>query len=181
MNGISTPKQILDFRRYGTVRRVEGETPRADSISTCLEGHSKANPGLVLAAARTWIGTPYARGASLRGVGCDCIGHARGVLAAVTGAPAPSPPPWSPDWPSAWPRQLIALGRACMIERAPAEAQVGDLVAIRRTDRRLAHVGILADRGRFIHATERFGVVEVPLSAWAGRIAWAASFPAAPL
>lgn len=142
---------------------------------------SVASAADVLAAARTWLGTPYARGASLRGVGCDCIGHALGVLAAVTGAPAPAPPPWSPDWPSAWPRLLIALGRRYMIERAPAEAQVGDLVAIRRTDRRLAHVGILSDADRFIHATERLGVVEVPLAGWAGRIAWAGSFPAVPL
>ncbi len=59
-----------------------------------------------------------------------------------------------------------------MIERAPAEAEVGDLVAIRRTDGREAHDGMLADDCRFIYAIERFGVVEVPLSAWAGRIAW---------
>jgi NlpC/P60 family putative phage cell wall peptidase len=136
----------------------------------------------VLKASRSWIGTPYVRGASLRGVGCDCIGLARGVWATVTGAAeAPAAPRWSPDWPAAWPRQLIALGRRHMIERDPAQAGPGDLVAIRRTDGREAHVGILADRGRFIHATERLGVVEVPLSGWAERIAWAASFPAVPL
>lgn len=135
----------------------------------------------VLAMARLWIGTPYVRGASLRGIGCDCIGLARGVWAAVTGAPAPPALPWSPDWASAWPRHLIALGDRHMLPRRPAEAGPGDLVAIRRTDGREAHVGILAERGRFIHATERLGVVEVPLSAWAGRVAWAASFPAAPL
>jgi cell wall-associated NlpC family hydrolase len=68
-----------------------------------------------------------------------------------------------------------------MIERTPAEAEPGDLVAIRRTDGREAHVGILSGDGRIIHAIERLGVVEVPLAGWAGRIAWAASFPAAPL
>jgi NlpC/P60 family putative phage cell wall peptidase len=136
----------------------------------------------VIVEARLWIGTPYARGASLRGVGCDCVGLARGVWAAVTGAvEAPPAARWSPDWPAAWPRQLISLGRRHMIEREPAAACPGNLVAIRRTDGRAAHVGILADRGGFIHATERLGVVEVPLSAWAGRIAWAAAFPAAPL
>ncbi|MBP7001722.1 NlpC/P60 family protein [Amaricoccus sp.] len=140
-----------------------------------------ADARLVLLIARGWIGTPYARGASLRGVGCDCIGLARGVWAAVTGAPAPPALPWSPDWAAAWPRHLIALGDRHMLPRRPAEAGPGDLVAIRRTDGHEAHVGILAQCGRFIHATERLGVVEVPLSAWAGRIAWAASFPAAPL
>lgn len=136
-----------------------------------------AEPRSVLSAARSWLGTPYVRGASLLGVGCDCVGLARGVFAAVTGRPAPPAPPWSPDWPASWPRQLMALGNRHMIERDPTSAGPGNLIAIRRTDGRAAHVGILADRGRFIHATERVGVVEVPLSAWAGRIAWAAAFP----
>jgi hypothetical protein len=35
----------------------------------------------VIAAARGWLGTPYHDQASLKGVGCDCLGLARGVLA----------------------------------------------------------------------------------------------------
>jgi hypothetical protein len=96
----------------------------------------------------------------------------------VTGAAPPPAPRWSPDWPAARPRQLIVLGRRHMIERDPAAAGPGHLVAIRRTDGCVARFEILADRGRFIHATERVGVLEVPLSARAGRIAWAAAFPA---
>ncbi|TPE52586.1 NlpC/P60 family protein [Amaricoccus solimangrovi] len=134
----------------------------------------------VVQASRRWLGTPYAPGAALRGIGCDCVGLARGVWSELTGRPPPPAPPWSPDWPTSWPRALIALGEAHMIPRRPAEAGPGDLVAIRRLGGREAHAGILTENGRFIHATERFGVVEVPLAGWAGRIAWAASFPISP-
>lgn len=141
---------------------------------------NRSDPAAVLAAARRWLGTPYAPGAAVRGLGCDCIGLARGIWGELTDRPAPDAPPWSPDWPTSWPRTLIALGTAHMIPRPPREAGPGDLVAIRRAGGLAAHAGILADAGRFIHATERSGVVEVSLSGWSGRIAWAASFPGAP-
>lgn len=140
-----------------------------------------ADPDRVIAAARRWIGTPYVRGAAAEGLGCDCIGLARGVWAEVAGVSVPPPaPPWSPDWAVSLPRLLSALGRSIMIEIEPRAAGPGDLVAIRRTSGRPAHIGILSDDGRIIHASEACGVVEVPLSAWAGRIALAFRFPAPP-
>jgi cell wall-associated NlpC family hydrolase len=57
-------------------------------------------PDLILAEARRWIGTPYAHQASLRGVGCDCLGLVRGVYAALVG-PCPPVPPYAPDWAEA--------------------------------------------------------------------------------
>ena len=33
-----------------------------------------ADPAVVIATARSWLGTPYHDQASLRGVGCDCLG-----------------------------------------------------------------------------------------------------------
>ena len=33
----------------------------------------------IVATARSWLGTPYHHQASLRGVGCDCLGLVRGV------------------------------------------------------------------------------------------------------
>jgi NlpC/P60 family putative phage cell wall peptidase len=40
----------------------------------------------IVAEARSWIGTPYRHQASLKGVGCDCLGLVRGVWRAVLGA-----------------------------------------------------------------------------------------------
>jgi NlpC/P60 family putative phage cell wall peptidase len=54
------------------------------------------DPARVIAAARSWLSTPYHDQASLRGVGCDCLGLARGVWREVVG-PEPFPiPPYSP-------------------------------------------------------------------------------------
>jgi len=47
---------------------------------------------LVVAEALTWLGTPYRHQASLKGVGCDCLGLVRGVWRAVYG-PEPAPIP----------------------------------------------------------------------------------------
>ena len=45
-----------------------------------------ADPNRVVAAARGWLGTPYHEQASVQGVGCDCLGLARGVWREVVGA-----------------------------------------------------------------------------------------------
>ncbi|MGR3492459.1 MAG: peptidase P60, partial [Shimia sp.] len=50
------------------------------------------------AEARRWIGTPYHHRASLRGVGCDCLGLIRGVWRAVVGEEPWELPAYAPDW-----------------------------------------------------------------------------------
>jgi NlpC/P60 family putative phage cell wall peptidase len=37
----------------------------------------------IVVATRDWIGTPYQHQASLKGVGCDCLGLVRGVWRAA--------------------------------------------------------------------------------------------------
>lgn len=139
-----------------------------------------ADPERVIAAARSWLGTPYHDQASLRGVGCDCLGLARGVWREVVG-PEPSPiPPYSRDWSEIGPREVLAEGvRRMMIEVDPAAAEAGALVLFRMKPRAIAkHVGIISDPGSFIHAYERLGVIEEPLSSvWRRRIAFAFLFP----
>ena len=39
----------------------------------------------IVAETRGWIGTPYRHQASLKGVGCDCLGLVRGVWRACVG------------------------------------------------------------------------------------------------
>jgi NlpC/P60 family putative phage cell wall peptidase len=59
------------------------------------------DPQAVVAAARGWIGTPYQHQASLKGVGCDCLGLLRGVWRELCG-PEPEPiAPYTPDWSEA--------------------------------------------------------------------------------
>lgn len=68
---------------------------------TWVSRHKKpasADPTKVVAAARAWLGTPYHDQASLRGVGCDCLGLARGVWRDVIGDEPFAIPPYSRDW-----------------------------------------------------------------------------------
>jgi NlpC/P60 family putative phage cell wall peptidase len=137
-------------------------------------------PSQVVAAARSWLGTPYHDQASVRGVGCDCLGLARGVWRDVVG-PEPFPiPPYSRNWGETGLREVLAEGaRACMIEVEPSQAGAGGtLLLFRMVPRAIAkHVGILTEPERFIHAYERLGVIEEPLTqAWRRRIAFAFLF-----
>jgi NlpC/P60 family putative phage cell wall peptidase len=139
-----------------------------------------ADPALVVATARSWLGTPYHDQASLKGVGCDCLGLARGIWREVVGSEPFPIPPYSRDWGETGPHEVLADGaRGMMIEVIPSEAGPGALVLFRMSPRAIAkHVGILTEPDRFIHSYERLGVVEEVLtSAWRRRIAFAFLFP----
>ena len=141
-----------------------------------------ADPDAVIAAARLWLGTPYHDQASLRCVGCDCLGLARGIWRDLVGAEPHAIPPYSRDWGETGVREVLAEGaRAMMIEIPIAEIGPGALVLFRMAPRAIAkHVGILTAPDSFIHAYDRLGVIEEALTiAWARRIAFAFRFPAA--
>ncbi len=141
---------------------------------------ASADPASVVAVARSWLGTPYHDQASLRGVGCDCLGLARGIWREVVG-PEPFPIlPYSRDWGETGPREVLADGaRAMMIEVEPDAADPGALVLFRMQTRAIAkHVGILTGPDSFRHAYERLGVIEEPLTpSCRRRIAFAFLFP----
>ena len=139
-----------------------------------------ADPAAVIAAARLWLGTPYHDQASLRGVGCDCLGLARGVWRHLVGAEPQSIPPYSRDWGETGAREVLADGaRAMMIEISVDQIGPGTLVLFRMAPRAIAkHVGILTAPDSFIHAYNRLGVTEEALTTtWSRRIAFAFHFP----
>ena len=139
-----------------------------------------ADPTLVIATARSWLGTPYHDQASLRGVGCDCLGLARGVWREVVGDEPFPIPPYSRDWGETGPHEVLAKGAASMlIPIATKDVGSGALVLFRMASRAIAkHVGILTASDRFIHASERLGVIEEVLTpTWQRRIAFAFLFP----
>lgn len=134
-----------------------------------------------VAAARLWLGTPYVHQASAQGAGSDCLGLVRGVWRALYGAEPERPPAYSADWGEVGDAELLwqaALRHLIPVaEGAPAE--VGEVLLFRMRGGAIAkHLGIRAaldgapGGARFIHAYERHGVVESPLSGpWAARIA----------
>ena len=63
----------------------------------------------IIAAARGWLGTPYHHQASLRGVGCDCLGLVRGVWRELYGGEPEQTPPYSPFWAQQGSGETLAL------------------------------------------------------------------------
>jgi NlpC/P60 family putative phage cell wall peptidase len=141
---------------------------------------SQTAPARIIKATRRWIGTPYHDQASVRGVGCDCLGLLRGVWREFVG-PEPIPvPPYSRDWGETGPVEVLAgAARAAMVELNVPDACTGDVILFQmRTGAIAKHCGILSGRGYFIHAYERTGVIEENLTpAWQRRVAYAFRFP----
>ena len=139
-----------------------------------------ADPTKVIAAARTWLGTPYHDQASVKGAGCDCLGLARGVWRDVVGSETLPMPPYSRDWGEIGSREVLAENASrVMIRIDPETAGAGAVVLFRmRAGAIVKHVGILTGESTFIHSYERLGVIEEPLTtAWRQRIAFAFLFP----
>lgn len=135
----------------------------------------------VVRAARGWIGTPYLHQASLRGVGCDCLGLLRGLWRELIG-PEPEPmAPYAPSWAEIEGRErlLDAAGRhlVCGPEGA---IRPGQILVFRWKDGAPAkHCGIATANARFIHAHDGASVAEVALvPSWRRRIVARFDFPA---
>ena len=139
-----------------------------------------ADANRVIAAARSWLGTPYHDQASVRGVGCDCLGLARGTWREVVGTETLPVPPYSRDWGETGSSEVLGDSAApVMIRINPTDAGPGAVVLFRmRTAASVKHVGILTGAESFTHSYERLGVIEEPLTtAWRRRIAFAFPFP----
>ncbi len=135
----------------------------------------------VVTAARGWLGTPYQHQASLKFVGCDCLGLVRGVWRDCIGDEPEAPPAYSPDWAEAGGLENLAeAARRHLICIDVQDVRAGDVLLFRWKPHLPAkHAGIATGPDHMVHAQEGVGVVEVPLSKWwRQRIAFAFRFPA---
>jgi NlpC/P60 family putative phage cell wall peptidase len=137
-------------------------------------------PDKIIAEARSWIGTPYRHQASLKGVGCDCLGLLRGVWRAVHGNEPELTPAYAPDWAEAsGEERLAAAARRHLIEVIPAGAQRGDVLLFRwRPHLPAKHAAVLIAPDRMIHAYDGAAVAEVFFAPfWRRRVAFVFRFP----
>lgn len=133
----------------------------------------------VVAEARSWVGTPYRHQASLKGVGCDCLGLLRGVWRGVMGAEPELPPPYSPDWAEAGADTLLAAARRHLIESDCRSIAPGHVLLFRWRDQLPAkHCAIATSEDTMVHAHDGACVAEVSFRPWWRRhLAYAFRFP----
>lgn len=125
----------------------------------------------VLAAARSWLGTPYRHQASVKAQGADCLGLVRGVWRDVVGAEPEAAPPYGPDWAEAGGEELLwTAARRWLVEIPVGRARAGDVLLFRMAAGVPAkHCAILSDEvgdGRMIHAYWGRAVVESWMGQW---------------
>ena len=130
--------------------------------------------------ARSWIGTPYRHQASLRGVGCDCLGLVRGVWRAVIGNEPEQVPPYARDWAEAsGDEQLADAGLRHFVPVGANEYRAGDVLLFRwRAGFPAKHAAIVTSESTMVHAHDGAAVTEVAiLPWWKRRLAFAFRFP----
>jgi len=123
--------------------------------------------------ARGWIGTPYQHQASLRGVGCDCLGLLRGVWRDLKSRDAEVIAPYAPDW-AAGGDETLRDGLARHLTAVDTIAP-GDVLLFRMGAHGPArHCGIAASRDgvpTLIHARQNRAVREENVTAfWRARL-----------
>ena len=129
------------------------------------------DPGLaVLGEARLWLGTPYRHQASLRGIGCDCLGLLRGIWRELYGAEPEPVPPYSSTWAESAAPGTDPFTEAAtrhLVPVAGSTPRAGDVLLFAfRSHLPARHCAIATGDGAMIHAHDHAVVTEVALTAW---------------
>jgi NlpC/P60 family putative phage cell wall peptidase len=135
---------------------------------------------LIVAETRDWIGTPYRHQASLKGVGCDCLGLVRGVWRGLIGHEPERAPPYAPDWAEAASGEFLADAAARHLVAIDRDAfGEGDVVLFRwRNNLPAKHAAIVTAADMMVHAHDGAAVTEVALAPWwRRRLAYVFRFP----
>jgi NlpC/P60 family putative phage cell wall peptidase len=134
----------------------------------------------IVAETRDWIGTPYRHQASLKGVGCDCLGLVRGVWRALLGEEPERAPPYAPGWAEAASGEPLAEAAARhLVAIEPNNFQEGDVLLFRwRAHLAAKHAAIVTSANTMVHAHDGAAVAEVTIAPWwRRRLAYSFRFP----
>ena len=135
---------------------------------------------LIIAETQSWLGTPYRHQASLKGVGCDCLGLVRGVWRALVGDEPERAPPYAADWAEAASGEPLADAAARHLVAIDRDAfRPGDVVLFRwRSNLPAKHAAIVTASELMVHAHDGACVAEVTLAPWwRRRLVYAFTFP----
>lgn len=144
------------------------------------EGTSLVKTEDIVRITREWIGTPFHHQASLKGVGCDCVGLVRGVYRELYGVEPPELTNYSWDWGDANGNEDMVIAAYRYLEPVPLDQMgAGHVVLVRWKEKRVAkHSMIMTGDKRAVHAYNRSPVTEINLNDWwMQRIVYAFAFP----
>ena len=124
--------------------------------------------GLIAAAARCWLHTPYHHQAAQRDLGTDCLGLLRGIWREFQSNEPTQVPPYTSSWRERGGKdRLLVAAQRYLVEIDDACTGPGDVLLFRFTAQAVAkHVGISLGRDRFIHAHESAGVCLTDWTNW---------------
>ena len=136
----------------------------------------------VVRIARGWIGTPYFHQGVSAGVGTDCLGLIRGIWRELYGAEPEEAPAYTPDWGEYGRSEILLAGAQRHLLPDEGAERIGQVLLFRMRAGAVAkHLGVVSavwNSAAFIHAYDRHGVTESPLSTpWRQRIAARFRFP----
>ena len=141
---------------------------------------SPASQRALLLEARGWIGTPFIPFQGVKGRGADCVHLAAGIYQALGVIPDLDFGEYHMRGgellnESALEAFIVRTGAFVPLDRATQPLRIGDAVTL-QMGRVTHHVGVVLDRGRFIHTYRPFAAMEAALDdpTWASRIrgAW---------
>jgi len=134
----------------------------------------------IIAAARSWIGTTYQHQASLRHIGCDCLGLLRGVWREVIGPEPEFIPPYSAGWMSIVRKEILLEALDRHFQRRAGDGFLSADILVFRFRKHLpaSHIGIATSQTSMVHAHFGACVAEVPIGDhWRRRLTATLSFP----
>ena len=143
-------------------------------MTDSLDDDAAPLPERIVAEARAWAGTPYRHQASLKGVGCDCLGLLRGVWRGVLGPEPEEAPPYAATWAESardGSDPLLAAARRHLVPVAEPPAayrpRAGDVLLFAfRAHLPAKHCAIATGSAAMIHAHDGAAVTEVALTPW---------------
>lgn len=109
----------------------------------------------IVSVAKSWINTPYHHQASLKNVGCDCIGLLIGVWRELIGELPTEPPIYSPQWYLHQKEsQLIKVLKETygFVEITSSYPPAGSVLCMGLERGPAHHAGISTGEGTFIHS-----------------------------
>ncbi len=133
-------------------------------------GHrSVERSALAAKIAKTWLNTPYQHQASIKHIGCDCLGLLRGIWRELIGVEPETMPAYPANWTIGSDKNmLLDMMRRNFTQKLETQSMMaGDILLFKyRHNLPASHIAIMLHQDKFIHAYIGRGVIVSQYSKW---------------